>query len=79
MVSWNALNIFRVPAAGWGLLLVGQLAGSYYGAVQAKEGNAEIERQAVGLRAEMHQELERIALERGAAGKRMGIFEAGAT
>jgi hypothetical protein len=78
MVFMNTVNIFRVPAAGWGLLFVGQLAGSYYGAVQAKEGNAEIERQAVGLQKNMHQNLERMAQERVAAGKPLGIFQAGA-
>lgn len=74
----NTINIFRVPAAGWGLLFVGQIAGSYYGAVQAKEENAEIERQAVGLQKNMHHDLERMAKERAATGKPLGIFEAGA-
>ena len=73
----NQVNLQRelTPSSFCSLLNVGTLGGAAYGTILGKESNKERERENVVLKAEMHKELARIAEERSASGKPMGIFK----
>ena len=61
---------------GWVLLFGGQVTGSVYGMMWAKEQNAKVELENVQLKTVMQQELNRIAAKREAEGRPSKLLNA---
>mmetsp|Transcript_57273 Transcript_57273/g.129767 ORF Transcript_57273/g.129767 Transcript_57273/m.129767 type:complete len:96 (-) Transcript_57273:292-579(-) len=60
---------------GWGLFTAGTLGGAAYGMYLGKQANEQREKDNLVLKAEMQQELLRIAEKKAKSGQPMGIFK----